>query len=201
MPTPDKARPLDAAGPPLEQLTQRLQETPAEFLDAPAAPDSDGVSTAALVHDLLLGMGVRADRKLLEGFRLSRPHGANTLRLVQVCCWLLADPWFADSKRGPQVPELLHDTLPELAGTESPARFVEDAERREELARSVLAALGLRPAGETEKQARDRLSRISAVERRRLIAASRTMEERARAIRAALAEQAARESADKWTRE
>jgi len=78
---------------------------------------------------------------------------------------------------------------------------VQDPDRREELARVLLAHLGYRPAGETEAQASDRLSRISGTERQRLLAASRAAEERARAIREALAKKAAEESADKWTRE
>ena len=42
-------------------------------------------------------------------------------------------------------------------------RFVSDPERREELVRWVLARLGLRPAGESEHQAADRLSALDSV--------------------------------------
>jgi hypothetical protein len=65
----------------------------------------------------------------------------------------------------------------------------------------VLARLDCRPEGETIAQATDRLSGLSGTERRRLLEASRASEQRARAIREALAKKAAEESADKWTRE
>lgn len=201
MSTPEDALPLLTEGPPLEQLGQRLQEIPAEFLDAPGNPGGTQIVTAALVHDALHGLGVSAGLPLLEHFQLRDETKANWLQLVQVCCWLLAEPWFADAPQRQRLPELLQTVVLELADTTAAPRFVEDPERREELARSLLAGLGCRPGGETEKQARDRLSRISAVERQRLIAASRAIDERARAIREALAAKAARESADKWTRE
>jgi hypothetical protein len=69
------------------------------------------------------------------------------------------------------------------------------------LARTLIAALGLVPAGESEAQALDRLSAVSVVERRRLLRASQEAEERARAVREALIRKAAEESADKYTRE
>jgi hypothetical protein len=77
----------------------------------------------------------------------------------------------------------------------------EDAERREELARLTLARLGLRPAGESAAQAQDRFTSISSIERARILKASQQAEQRARALREALAKKAAEESADKWTRE
>ena len=93
------------------------------------------------------------------------------------------------------------ETVAELAAATPALKFVNDADRREELARVVLACLNYRPAGETVAQATDRLSSLSMTERRRLLEASRAAERRARAIREALAKKAAEESADKWTRE
>ena len=65
----------------------------------------------------------------------------------------------------------------------------------------ALARLGCRPGGETLAQAQDRLTRISSTERNRVMLAARAAEERARAVREALARKAAQESADKYTRE
>lgn len=96
---------------------------------------------------------------------------------------------------------LFAEAVPALATSTSADRFVFDPERREELVRTVVARLGLLPQGETATQAADRLARVSGVERQRLLDASRATEERARAIREALARKAAEESADKWTRE
>ena len=84
----------------------------------------------------------------------------------------------------------------------APAKsFHTDPERREELARTMLARLDLRPEGEREAQARDRLLSVSAAERKRLVEATRGAVERVRAIREALARKAAEESADKMWRE
>jgi hypothetical protein len=67
--------------------------------------------------------------------------------------------------------------------------------------RVALARVGLRPAGETIAQAQDRLMTLSSAERQRVMRAARAAEERARAIREALARKAAQESADKYTRD
>jgi hypothetical protein len=96
---------------------------------------------------------------------------------------------------------LLERGASELAQHTAVRKFLEDAERREELCRFALSRLELVPQGETEAQAADRLTSLSASERARVLAASRAAEERARAIREALAKKAAEESADKWTRE
>jgi hypothetical protein len=48
-------------------------------------------------------------------------------------------------------------------------RLVAGTDRREELARLCLRALGLRPAGETAAQAEDRLATLNSVERRRVL--------------------------------
>jgi len=61
--------------------------------------------------------------------------------------------------------------------------------------------LDYRPEGESEAQAKDRLSALSSTERQRLLDESRDAEKRAREIRQALARKAAEQSADKWTRE
>jgi hypothetical protein len=65
----------------------------------------------------------------------------------------------------------------------------------------VLADLALRPRGETLEQAQDRLQALSSTERRRIIAAAKAAEKRAREIREALIAQAAAQAADKYTRE
>jgi hypothetical protein len=116
--------------------------------------------------------------------------------------WLLADPWFLAQRLDPAaLLQALGEVAAELAAATPAHRFGVDGERREELARTMLARLGYRPAGETQAQATDRLAAISATERRRLLEASRAAEQRAREIRVALARKVADEAADKWTRE
>ena len=101
----------------------------------------------------------------------------------------------------PALLNFLADDVSALAKYAPAQTYHIDSERREELARLMLARTGRQPAGESEAMARDRLSAISGVERARLIAASRQAEARARDIREALVRKAAEESADKWTRE
>lgn len=194
---------MQRSGPLLESLTRRMAETPADFLAEPRIGSRGEVVAPALVHDLLRMHGVRPSREVLHRFEGSDTRtDRNRLALVQVACWLLADPWFLAAACAQEtLLGLLADDMAELAASATADRFVHDADRREELVRVTLARLGFRPAGESLAQATDRLSAISGSERRRLLAASRAAEERARAIREALAKKAAEESADKWTRE
>jgi hypothetical protein len=96
---------------------------------------------------------------------------------------------------------LLSNGLLELAKLNKAPQFVTDPDRREELVRMTLNQLGLRPQGETVAQAQDRLITLSTTERQRVLRAARAAEERAREIRTAMATQAAREAADKLSRE
>lgn len=194
---------MEHAGPPIETLTHRLAETPAEFLAEPRIGAAGSVHVAALVNDVLALHGQRAPFAALERFTSTDARrDRNRLALVMIAAWLLADPWFA-AAGVPQakVLALLQTAMQELAEATPAHKFVIDPDRREELARVVLARLDHRPAGETVAQATDRLSGISGVERCRLLEASRAAEQRAADIRAALARKAAEESADKWSRE
>jgi hypothetical protein len=190
-------------GPVLETLTHRLAETPSEFLAEPRFSNSGAVFVAALVNDVLLMHGARAPADALARFDESDPKlGRNRLALVMIASWLLADPWLIGAAIGqPALLGVLEVDLRELAAGAPAHQFVRDPDRREELARIVLARLGFRPQGETVEQATDRLSSISGSERRRLLKESRAANERARKVREALARKAAEDSADKWTRE
>lgn len=190
-------------GPILETLTHRLSETPLEFLAEPRIGAAGEVSVAALVNDVLYLHGARAPIAALAKFQgAGGKADRNRLALVMIAGWLLADEWFVAARlRQQDVLRVFTDAIAELAEATAAHKFVSDADRREELARVVLARLGFRPAGETPEQATDRLAGISGTERRHLLEASRAAEQRAREIRAALAKKAAEESADKWTRE
>ena len=189
-------------GPALEPLLRRLIETPPDFLGPPHRAGRGRLHVAAVVHDVLASYGVTAPRELLT--MLSGDFAGisdNQLTLSAVIAWLLADDAWQSCTTPAALAAVFADVAPALAAGAEASRYVFDPDRREELARSVIARLGLRPAGETENQAADRLVSVSGVERRRLLKASRGAEERARAIREALARKAAEESADKWTRE
>jgi hypothetical protein len=190
-------------GPTIETLTRRLVDTPPDFLDEPRIGSKGRVAVAALVNDLLHRYGKR-----LQAGELSRFEAAtvgperNRLALVMIAVWLLADRWFLGAQPSSQaIARVLDETIAELAATTAAHKFVSDPDRREELARVILARLDYIPEGETLAQATDRLSSLSTTERRRLLEASRAAQQRAREIREALAKKSAEESADKWTRE
>ena len=190
-------------GPPLELLLRRLAETPPDFLADPAVGKKGAVHTLAVVNDVLRLHGATLTDARLAGLgRATMPEDGNRLRLLLVLAWLLADDWFVQRKHGAvRVLTAMADAAAELAGLVPAAAVVSDPERREELARLALARLSLRPAGEGEEFARDRMTAMSTAERTRVLAASRQAEERARSIRAELARKAAQEAADKWGRE
>ena len=190
-------------GPPLELLLRRLAETPPDFLAEPVMGRIGVVHTLAVVNDLLRLHGATAiDARLAALGRARTPDQGNLMRLLLVLSWLLADDWFAGRTQDPaRLLTAMTGAATELAGLVPAAAAVSDPERREELARLALARLSLRPAGEGEAFARDRLTAMSTAERTRVVSASRAAEERARSIREGLARKAAEEAADKWGRE
>ena len=131
-----------------------------------------------------------------------RKKDRNRLKLILIACWLLHDPWLRRQRTlAGAALQLLSAGLDEAAGLTTAGKFVLDPDRREELARLCLKALGLRPEGESQAQAQDRLATLNTAERQRVILAARAAEARAREIREAMAKKAAEEAADKWSRE
>jgi hypothetical protein len=194
---------MPRTGPTIETLTRRLVDTPPDFLDEPRIGSTGRVVVAALVNDLMQRYGKRLQQRELSRFDTATlGPDRNRLALVMIAVWLLADRWFLDAKPSLEaITRVLDETITELAATTAAHKFVSDPDRREELARVVLARLDYVPEGETLAQATDRLSSLSTTERRRLLEASRAAQQRAREIREALAKKAAEESADKMTRE
>lgn len=210
---------LKTEGPGLTSLTHRLSECPKEFLIEPHIESIDiqkkevlvrwpeggkKIHTAALVSDLLEALGgeplTLADLAIFP--RTDSPENLNLLRLIQVCCHLYYDPWFRE--RGGFAGRLLSfltSGLKEVAQVVNADLFVTDPERREELARLCLAGIGLRPAGESEIQALDRLTTVDSVERKLILVETRKAQKRAEALRKAMARKAAQEAASKMTRE
>lgn len=190
-------------GPQLEALTRRLSECPADFLAEPRTPSGQGeVVIAAVVSDLICELGGSPLRRQEAALFQGAPEDRNRLRLVLVACWLLYDPWFREGKRfAPQAYKFLAGDLGELASMARADAFVTSPDRREELARLCLKAVGLRPAGETDAQAEDRLTTISSIERARVVRAAREAQERARKIREAMARKAAEEAAASYGRD
>jgi hypothetical protein len=194
---------MTTEGPILERLTHRLAECPPEFLAEPASGPRGTVRTDAVVSDLLVDLGgERLDEASARAFDAGRKEARNFLRLVQVAAWLLHDPWFTDARRlaAPACRWLVRG-LPPVAALVAADAFVADPDRREELARLCLAALDLRPAGETEAQAADRLKALDSVERERVMRATQAQVARAREVREAMRRKAAEEAAAREIRE
>ncbi len=190
---------MNEEGPLLESLTRRLTECPTEFLTEPRSTDGVGViHVGAVVSDLLRALGgaplQKAQAAVLEHASRDVKASANRLRLILIASWLLHDEWFRHNHKWQGVAGLLEKGLNEVAALVEAQNFVTDADRREELARLSLSGLGLRPAGETVAQARDRLSTLDSVERARVIREAQAAEERARQIREAMAQKAAQEA-------
>ena len=152
----------------VERLTDRLARAPLVFRDRRA------VQLAAVVADLFRD---RATRRLtadeLARFRASAP--ARHLELVLIASWLLHDDAFAGAPAEALL-ALLDGRLAALAAVVVPRLFVEDAERREELVRTCLAALALLPDGEAAAAAEDRLAVLDSVRRKALLQEARTRE-------------------------
>jgi hypothetical protein len=189
-------------GPSLQVLLRRLVETPPEILAEPRIGKHGEIDVAAVVWDVLRDLGISLDPAGLAAFR---PIGAkadsqgNRLRLVLIACWVFNDPWF----RGhPEVASaarrFLEKELEKVEGFFKADRLLQDADRREELIRHLLHKLDLRPAGETEAQAADRLQTLDSAERARVLRASAQAERRAQEIREAMARAAARDAASRY---
>jgi hypothetical protein len=159
------SRSLDVA-----RLAARVAATPAVFRDRElvlhavlADLFSDRASRAMTPHE-------RERARTRGGVAPRRSH-----ELVAIAAWLLHDEAFV-GMGGDALAGLVLERLPGLAAGVVPRLFVEDGERREELVRTCLAALGLVPAGETEAQAADRLAALDSVRRNELLAAARARE-------------------------
>ena len=194
---------MKTEGPLLESLTRRLAECPADFLAEPRIGKNGVVPVAAIVSDVILQLGNPLTPQQLAVFQQNDAKKyRNWFSTVLIASWLLSDAWFRGKRElANSAYQFLSQTLSEIAAYTTAPKFVSDPDRREEMVRMCLKDLGLRPAGESEAQAQDRLTTLSAVERQRVIRASQEAEARARAIREAMAKKAAEEAAAKASRE
>ena len=183
------------SGPVLAQLMHRVAAAPLQALSAQQP------YLCAWVHDVLWSLNAPVDAKQLAVFRLSSEH-CPWYELTMLQLWLLADDCWLDYALAPSdLLQYLTHQGPVLAGVANAADYVQDDERREELVRLTLQALQLLPDGESEAIAQERLWQVSSIEREKMLAASAKAEQRAAQIRQTLAQQRAREAADKMMRE
>lgn len=189
--------------PPLAALLRRLADCPADFLAEPRIGAAGAIHVPAVVSDLLVALGGAALRPDQAGPFTSNDarQDRNRLRLALIAAWLLHDDAFRGRGLAPRALAFLTGDVAELAPFAPTERWVQDPDRREELVRRSLRALGLRPAGESAAQAEDRLATLDSANRQQVIAAARQAEARARAVREAMAAEAARQASLKAMRE
>ena len=161
----------------VERLTSRLASTPLVFRGTVLGEDA--VRIDAVVADLVRDRGTRR----LEPAEVARfipgdatPARRRHLELVLIASWLLHDIAFAGAPTDALL-TLLDARLADLARLVVPRLFVDDAERREELVRTCLAALDRLPADETPVQAEDRLAVLDSVRRHALLRDARARED------------------------
>ena len=190
-------------GPPITDLVHRLVACPDDFLAAPLAGGGGVVSVAAGVGDVLRARGVDMIPDWIECLAPSNADvlTTNWLRACLVTAWLAEDGSIGSRLTGDALLRFLGGDLHRLAGLVRADQLVHDPDRREELARLLVRSAGLTPGGETEPQAADRLSTLDSVNRTRVEAEARRAEERAREVRAAMAQQRAEEAAARASRE
>jgi hypothetical protein len=181
-------------------MPEPFRSVPEGFAGSPAGR----VRVRAVVADLIEALrGEPPDVPLLQAFE---PSGAgklerNRLQWVLAACHLLWHPELRTPVEEARVRRLLVQDMAALAAAAPAEAVTRDDERREELIRLTLRALGLRLPGESAREAEDRLAQVDSVERRALAARMVDREKRAREVREQMAKRAAEEAAAKVSRE
>lgn len=190
-------------GPPLESLIKHLADCPPVFLRGLWPRDRDGIVTTAVFYDLLREI-TNWDESILQQRinALFVAENKNLRESQQVAAWLFFHPWFRKFARtidmGEALLRLCSEDLPRLDPHVPSESLIRLEDRIEELARLALKKCGTTPEGESQSVAEDRLTAVSTLVREQL--AEKTAS-RARAIRKAMAEKAAREAANVYGRE
>jgi hypothetical protein len=196
---------MNAPLPPLAEFLRWMADMPEPFRAEPQGFAEGGVPVPAVVADLFDTLvGEHPDTPLLAAFKpaSSSKLERNRLRWVLAACHLLWHPALraGTADRG-GLSKLLVQDLATLASVVSADDLLTDEERREELIRRTLLALGLLLPGEAQKEAADRLTQLDSVERQRLVREAAEKEKRAREVREMMARRAAEEAAAKVSRE
>jgi hypothetical protein len=181
----------DPAAVSVADLTRRLADTPKEFTD-------DATVLTAVAGDVLLRAAGTVDPRWLP--RLDE-YAGNRKAVALLACWVVADDRLLAASPDPVrgIKRLLAETVPALHEVVRAKALTADPDRREELARLALRDLQVRPEGENEAEAVDRLSTVDSVRRAEVLRAAREAEARAAAVRKAMEEQRAKEAAARYT--
>lgn len=196
--------------PPLADFLRHLAETPAPFRAVPEGFPEGRTRVRAVIADLVETLtAAPAAEDLLAAFAPADGGVAERNRLgwVLAAAHLLWHPAFRGAAaRGSALRRFLVQEVAALAAILPVDALDREEERREELVRRAVRALGLAFPGEGENEAADRLQQVDSVERRRVMLAAAKRERaareaRARAVREAMAKKAAEEAAARYSRE
>jgi hypothetical protein len=185
--------------PAISELIHHIKLCPLEFLNTPQKNGKNGVNTEALVNDIirLIAHEPTAARQIeIQSQKLSREE----LSLLQICCWTLTHPFFAEIDHR-WVFDFFKEKLTDIASIVKTADWVADEERAEELARLIMQCCRYVPDGETREQALDRFDSVNTIKRLKVLEESKAAIERAREIRRQMEEKRAREAANVYGRE
>lgn len=190
-------------GPLLEHLTARMADTPPEFLMEPRIQAAGAVPVEAVISDLLIDLGGRPlPAEALANLRGSDEKDRPRLQFLLLGAWLLHDPAFTSARRyAPAAFAALRAVSQDLAGRFDPSLVVTDPDRREEFVRLLLRGLDLRPKGEDDARALDRLQSLSSAERERVVKETREKLEKMRKMAEELKKKEAEEAAARAYRE
>jgi hypothetical protein len=196
---------MSGTSPPLAELLRWLAEMPEPFHAEPQGFAGGRIVVNAVVADLFESIiGEQPDEAWLAVFapENSSKFERNRLRFVLAACHLL---WHPALRTGiadrAGLSKLLVQDMAVMASVVSADELVTDIERREELIRRALRALGVLLPGEGQKESEDRLVQLDSLERHRLLREAAKKEERAREVREMMARRAAEEAAAKVSRE
>ena len=181
-------------------LMRRLAECPPDLLEADLKKDFVPLAVIQDVFFHLGGGALSADmRKSIDN---QIKHSAEELRFGLLMGFLLMDPVFKDRKDCLSgVEALLRTGLMSLGSVAKARDFVASTERREELGRLLIAAVGLLPQGESKAEAKSRWESLDTVRRLELMHQAAAMRKRQEELRKAKERKAAEEAASKWSRE
>lgn len=155
----------------------------------------------AVVGDLHESLcGTRPDERLEAALR--QDHDAERTAWVMAACHVCWHPGLREGGvPADGLARLLLQELPAVAALVRAARLDADEERREELVRRCLRALGRRPAGESDEEAAERLRQVDSVERQHLVRLAADRRERQRREEELRRKAAEEEAASKMGRE
>lgn len=185
--------------PTISELIHHIKRCPIEFLKAPVLNGRGDVYTEALLNDAL--RLISRDSTAPATIFISADKRSNAeLTLMQICCWAVSHPFFAQIDSDWFAP-FFSEGLSKIAPLVKTELWVKDEERAEELARILLNACACVPGGETAAEAKDRFDSVDTIKRLQVIEETRASYVRASEIRRRMAEAKAREAANVYARE